>query len=91
MDAAKALGRYIYAIHFKDVAPLEGGNPDDWFYNACTPIGKGVINVPALVGALEGAGYDGLYAIEFDYLDPKYGDEDAALVQSIEYLRTLRL
>ena len=90
VEAARKLGRYIYAIHFKDVAPLDGGNPDDWFYNACTPIGQGVIDVPALVGTLEEAGYDGLYAIEFDYLDPKYGDEDSALVQSIEYLKTLQ-
>jgi sugar phosphate isomerase/epimerase len=89
VEAAKKLAGYIYAIHFKDVAPLEGGNPDDWFYNACTPIGGGVLDVPALVNTLDEAGYDGLYAIEFDYLDPKYGDEDAALVRSIEYLKTL--
>lgn len=91
VEAAKKLARYIHAIHFKDVAPLAGGNPDDWFYHACTPIGQGVLDVPALVGTLEEAGYDGLYAIEFDYLDPKYGDEDSALVQSIKYLKTLPL
>jgi sugar phosphate isomerase/epimerase len=89
VEAAGKLAGYIHAIHFKDVAPLEGGNPDDWFYNACTPIGDGVLDVPALVRTLDEAGYDGLYAIEFDYLDPKYGDEDAALVRSIEYLQTL--
>jgi sugar phosphate isomerase/epimerase len=91
VDAAKKMGRYIFAIHFKDVAPLEDGNPADWFYNACTPIGRGVTDVPGLVAALEEARYDGLYAIEFDYLDPKYGDEDSALVESIEYLKTLQL
>ena len=90
-EAARKLAKYIFAIHFKDVAPLEGGNPEDWFYNACTPVGSGVIDVPALVGALDGAGYDGLWAIEFDYLDPKFGDEQAALVQSFEYLRSLEL
>ncbi|MFV1966610.1 MAG: sugar phosphate isomerase/epimerase family protein [Pirellulaceae bacterium] len=91
VDAAKKLSGYVYAIHFKDVAPLNDGNPDDWFYNACTPIGRGVLDIAGLVGALQEAGYDGLYAIEFDYLDPKYGDEDSALVQSMEYLKTLQL
>jgi sugar phosphate isomerase/epimerase len=89
VEAAEKLAKYIHAIHFKDVAPLEGGNPEDWFYNACTPIGKGVLDVPGLVHTLDAAGYDGLWAIEFDYLDPKYGDEDNALVKSVEYLRTL--
>jgi sugar phosphate isomerase/epimerase len=89
VQAARKLGKYIHAIHFKDVAPLDDGNPDDWFYNACTPIGQGVLDVPALIAALDDAAYDGLYAIEFDYLDPKFGDEDSALVQSIEYLKSL--
>ena len=53
--------------------------------------GGGVIDVPALVATLDGAGYDGLWAIEFDYLDPKYVDEQTALVQSVEYLRTLEV
>lgn len=90
VEAAGRLAPYIFAIHFKDVAPLDAGNPDDWFYYACTPIGQGVIDVPALLAVLDGTGYDGLYAIEFDFLDPKYGEEDAALVASIEYLETLR-
>lgn len=87
--AAKKLSKYIYAIHFKDVAPLRDGNPEDWFYYACTPIGKGVIDIPALVKTLEESGYKGLYAIEFDYLDPKFHDEDSALVDSVDYLKTL--
>lgn len=89
VEAAKKLGGHIFAIHFKDVGLLEGGNPEDWFYHACTPIGAGVLDVPALVATLDDLGYDGLYAIEFDYLDPKYGEEDAALVRSIEYLKAL--
>ena len=87
--AAGKLAKHIFAIHFKDVAPLDGGHPDDWFYYACTPIGQGVIDVPALVQTLDGAGYDGIYAIEFDYLDPKYVDEDVALEKSVEYLKSL--
>lgn len=89
VEAAGRLAKHIFAIHFKDVAPLDGGDVDDWFYYACTPIGQGLIDVPALIKKLDNAGYDGLYAIEFDYLDPKYGDEDAALAASVEYLKSL--
>jgi len=89
--AAKKLSRYIYAIHFKDVAPLDNGNPDDWFYHACTPIGKGIIDVPALISTLDGAEYDGLYAIEFDYLDPRFKDEESALGTSVAYLKGLNV
>jgi len=91
VEAAKKLSQYIYAIHFKDVAPLDGGNPEDWFYHACTPIGKGLIDVPALISTLDGAGYDGLYAIEFDYLDPKFKDEESALAASVAYLQDLNV
>ncbi len=89
VEAAGKLAKHIFAIHFKDVAPLDGGNPDDWFYYASTPIGQGLIDIPAFIEKLDTAGYDGLYAIEFDYLDPKYGDEDTALAASVEYLKSL--
>ncbi len=51
---------------------------------------KGAIDIPALVKAMDGEDYDGLYAIEFDYLDPRFGDEDQALADNIEYLKTLQ-
>ena len=91
VEAAEKLSKYIYALHFKDVSPLEGGNPEDWFYYACTAIGDGEIDVPALCRKLEDSGYNGIYAIEFDYLHPKYKDEDEALVKSVEYLKSLRI
>jgi sugar phosphate isomerase/epimerase len=89
VEAARRLAPYIRALHFKDVAPLKGGDPDDWFYFACTPIGQGVLDIPTLVRTLDQAGYDGIYAIEFDYLDPRFLDEETALVESLEYLKTL--
>ena len=47
--------------------------------------------MPALCRTLEDSGYDGIYAIEFDYLHPKYDDEDSALVRSVEYLKNLEI
>ncbi len=91
VEAAEKLSKYIYALHFKDVSPLAEGNPEDWFYYACTAIGDGEIDVPALCRTLEDSGYDGIYAIEFDYLHPKYDDEDSALVRSVEYLKNLEI
>ncbi len=68
---------------------LTDGNPEDWFYYACTAIGDGEIDVPALCKTLEDSGYDGIYAIEFDYLHPNYDNEDSALVKSVNYLKSL--
>ncbi len=91
VEAAKKLSKYIYALHFKDVAPLPDGNPEDWFYYACTAIGDGEIDIPALCKTLKDSGYDGIYAIEFDYLHPKYDDEYSALARSVEYLKNLEI
>jgi hypothetical protein len=34
--------------------------------------------------------YRGLFAIELDYMDPKYVDEDLAVEQSVLYLQGLQ-
>ena len=91
VEAVKKLGKYIYALHLKDVSTFDGGNSEDWFYYACTAIGSGQIDMPSLCEALEGSGYNGIYAIEFDYLHPDHADEDVALARSVDYLKTLKL
>ncbi|MDP6542864.1 MAG: sugar phosphate isomerase/epimerase family protein [Phycisphaerae bacterium] len=90
VEWAGKLAKYIHAIHLKDVAQMEGITEDKWYFHASTPVGSGDLDVPGLVRTLDAAGYDGLYAIEFDYLDPKYIDEQTALVQSVEYLKSLQ-
>ncbi len=90
VQAAKKLSKYLHALHFKDVAPLPGGNPDDWFYYACTAIGDGVIDVPALCQALDDSGYDGIYAVEFDYLHPMHENEEIALTRSIDCMKKIK-
>lgn len=84
------LKNHIFATHTKDCAPLYGGNPGDWFFFASVPVGKGIINFPNLVSSLGAGGYQGLFAVEIDYLHPDYPDEDAAVAESISYLRKLR-
>jgi len=88
-EFAKKLSTYIYATHIKDVAPLYGGNPKEWYFFASVPVGKGIIDIPSIARILEDAGYKGLFVVEIDYLDPKYGDEDLAVGESVKYLKNL--
>lgn len=88
--AARKLIDKIFATHMKDVAPLYGGNPEDWYFFASVPIGKGVIDFPALIRVFEENHYPGMMTLEIDYLDPHYGDEDQAVTESIRYLKNLR-
>ncbi|MGC8878891.1 MAG: sugar phosphate isomerase/epimerase family protein [Anaerolineae bacterium] len=90
VEAARMLAPYVFATHTKDVAPLYGVSPKEWHFFACVPIGQGIINIPALVDALLVGGYQGLFAIELDYMDPRYRDEDWAVEESVKYLRNLR-
>jgi sugar phosphate isomerase/epimerase len=88
--SARLLSKYIFATHTKDVAPLYGWDPKDWMFFACTPVGKGIIDFPALVGEMERSGYNGLFAVELDYMDPKFVEEDRAVKASIAYLKKLQ-
>ena len=90
VKTAEKMAKHIFATHTKDVAATYGGDPADWDFFASVPVGKGVLDMPGIVKKLDAAGYDGLFAIEFDYLDPKYGDEDSALAESVEYLKQVR-
>jgi 3-oxoisoapionate decarboxylase len=90
VESAKKLGRYIHATHTKDVAALYGWNPKDWMFFACTPVGKGLVDFPGIVAELEGQGYRGLYAVELDYMDPRFKEEDLAVKESIAYLKKLQ-
>jgi len=89
VEAARKLINKIFTTHIKDVAPLYGGNPADWYFFASVPAGKGIIDLPALVQVFKDNNYQGSLTLEIDYLDPKYGDEDQAVAESISYLRKI--
>jgi sugar phosphate isomerase/epimerase len=90
VESARILGQKVFATHTKDVAPLYGVSPKEWYFFACVPVGQGIINMPGLVDELLATGYRGLFAIELDYMDPKYVDEDRAVEQSVRYLQELQ-
>jgi sugar phosphate isomerase/epimerase len=90
VESVQLMAEHIFATHTKDVAPLYGVSPKEWYFFACTPVGQGIIDMPALVDALLSGGYQGLFAIELDYMDPKYKDEDWAVEESVKYLQGLQ-
>jgi sugar phosphate isomerase/epimerase len=92
VESAKQLSKYIYAVHLKDIEPVFGANPKTWNFFASMPVGSGIIDIASVIKVLEKARYKGFYAIEIDYLHPKYNkDIDGALVKSVEYLRGLKI
>ncbi len=88
--SARRLGRHVFATHTKDVQAQYGWDPKDWMFFSCVAVGDGIIDFPALVGELEKAGYNGLYAVELDYMDPRCKEEDLAVKASIAYLKKLQ-
>jgi 3-oxoisoapionate decarboxylase len=90
VESVRLLSRHIYATHTKDVKPIYGVSPKEWYFFACVPVGQGVINMPGLIDALLATGYEGLFAIELDYVHPEVVDEDVAVAQSVKYLQGLK-
>ena len=84
---AEKLAPYVRAAHVKDVAAFRG-SPRDFSFWPSVPLGHGLIDLPRILGILKRAGYDGLLALEIDYLHPDYPDDEAAIAQSLAYLRT---
>jgi sugar phosphate isomerase/epimerase len=81
------LAPYTRATHLKDCAAWRG-NPRDFAFWPSTPLGQGIIDIPAVIESLTKAGYLGLLAIEIDYLHPKWGeDEEGAIAESVRYLK----
>jgi sugar phosphate isomerase/epimerase len=85
---AEKLAPWTRATHIKDLT-AQGGNPRDFHFWPSVPLGKGIIDLPAVLRSLRKARYTGLLAIEVDFLHPAYGDEDRAVAESVKYLRGL--
>lgn len=86
----RKLASCTYATHIKDLKPQKGVAPDEWYFFSSAPVGDGLIDNQALVQMLANAGFDGLLAVEIDFLHPDYNnDEDAAVAKSVAELRRL--
>jgi sugar phosphate isomerase/epimerase len=84
------LAPYVYATHIKDLKPQKGVAADEWYFFSSTPVGDGIVDNHKLVELLADVGYDGLLAVEIDFLHPDYGnDEDRAVARSVDELKRL--
>jgi len=90
VETARIMAPYTFATHTKDVAPMYGVSPREWYFFACVPVGDGIVNMPGLIAQLLSGGYEGLFAIELDYMHPKYREEDWAVADSVRYLQVLQ-
>ncbi len=88
-EAIRVLAPYAKAVHLKDIAAHQG-DPKTFTFWPSVPVGKGLIDVPEALWNLAEAGFDGMLAIELDYLHPNWNlDERAALAESLAYVRPL--
>jgi sugar phosphate isomerase/epimerase len=85
---AAKLAPLARATHVKDIG-VRRGDPKEFAFWPSVPLGKGLVDVGRVVGLLQEAGYQGLLAIEVDYLHPDHGDEDRAVAASVKYLKGL--
>lgn len=87
--AAERMAPYARAVHFKDVTAYRG-SPREFGFWPSVPTGEGLIDFPRVLRALARTGYDGLLALELDYLHPAYGSEDDVIIRSLDRMRALR-
>lgn len=92
-DPVKGMGKLaprVYATHVKDLRVQADVAPDEWYFFSSAPVGEGLIENQKLVQMLADARFDGILAVEIDFLHPDYrNDEDAAVEQSVKELRRL--
>ena len=88
IEVAAKLAPFASATHVKDVAARKG-NPRTFGFWPSVPLGEGLVDIPATLRLLNEAGYDGLLALEIDFLDPRF-EEEGAIATSLDYLRDQR-
>jgi sugar phosphate isomerase/epimerase len=92
-DPIQAMGKlasHVYAAHIKDLKVQRGVPANEWYFFSSTPLGEGTVDHSKLIAKLEETDFDGLLAVEIDFLHPDYkDDEDAAVAQSVRELRRL--
>ena len=86
--AARRLGPYTVATHTKDVDACRHVRPEEWYFFSSVPVGTGLIDMPGVIDALEGAGYTGILAVESDH-HKDHQDEDQLVADSVAYLKDL--
>jgi len=90
VEAMEKLRSHVFATHIKDVKPERDLPANQWCFFASTPLGQGLIDNEVLARQLYQSGYEGLLAVEIDYLHSDFdGDVDTAVEQSVTELRRI--
>lgn len=90
VEGMNKLADRVYATHIKDLKIQRGVPAGEWYFFSSAPVGDGVVDNDKLIAKLRSAGFDGVLAVEIDFLHPDYNnDEDAAVARSVEELRRL--
>lgn len=95
VDVARKLAPWARATHIKDIAAntvTKAADPRSFAFWPSVPLGRGAVDLRAVLGHLRAAGYQGLLALEIDYLRPDYlvdGRADRAIADSLAHLRQL--
>lgn len=87
-EVARRLAPHARATHIKDIRPL-GGDPETIAFWPSVPVGDGLLKMPEILQALHDARYQGVLAVEIDYLAPGHGTEEQAVAKSLAYLDAL--
>ena len=87
VEVARKLVPYTRATHIKDVT-AQKGDPRTFAFWPSVPLGQGLIDLPQILQLLRDAKYDGILALEIDYLSPLHASkgEEHAVKESIEWL-----
>ncbi len=85
--ATAKLMKYIFSTHIKDVQATTGISPKEWHFFRSVPLGRGLVNIPAVIALLKKGRYQGMLTVEMDFLKEGYGDEHVAVARSVSYLR----
>jgi sugar phosphate isomerase/epimerase len=85
VEVAEKLAPWVRATHIKDITAYRG-DPRTFGFWPSVPLGEGAVEIPRILEILRSVNYDGLLAVEIDYLHPRYKSEDLAVARSVRYL-----
>lgn len=86
MLVIEQLAPHAKATHIKDICAFRG-SPREFGFWPSVPLGEGLIDIPRTLQLLRQHGFDGLLALEIDYLHPRYGSEEEAIGKSLAFMR----
>ncbi|MBW1799568.1 MAG: sugar phosphate isomerase/epimerase [Deltaproteobacteria bacterium] len=87
MEAAAMAATYIRMVHVRDHLPLSESPVKVESFWPSAPLGHGQLDIEGVIRFLEADGYAGNLFIEMGYMHPDFSDEDAAVAESVAYLK----